>query len=266
MRKQVKVLILLIMAFVVSGCTAEVNVEIGYDSIDETISINATNLELNNGGRVRQYLPAYFEDLPGDEEDDVQLKGIKYYDYSKTNTLDGSIIKYHFNYPFMKYRESTSINKLFSSSLIGVSEEDNSISIVINEGLTRDGKIKPVRIFDTNTSLTEIRVNVRSKLKVLYSNADIEEDGVYTWVFNNYQHDKVIEMDLDRGDADIHQVSTTKHLRVKDLTSTAKASDENNDENKEISPVSKVIIWIWIGIIGAVLLFVIGSLIKKGLS
>lgn len=160
-----KILILLVLVVVMTGCSADVNLSLTDDSISEIISIYD-----NDYSHYRSYVPVYDADIISDVEPDISKPGIKYYN---RNLVNNTLI-YSYDYKFDDYFKSRSLNSAFSS--FGSYREDNKLFLYTEK--------RRIGLFDTYYKLDNIRINIKSSRKVLESNADSVNGDIYTWNFN----------------------------------------------------------------------------------
>ena len=267
MKQKYKFLVLLLIVFLLSGCKAEVNVNITKDKISNKITIETNNDEYNRyASSYREFFPAYFEDNVSDEMPDEELVDVEYFSYSKTPTSGGMVFNYSYDYPLADYINSTPLQVAFTSSTIEVDKKTDSIIVHINDLTDDNGKTYEVPLFDSYSNLDELRINVTSELKVISNNADSYRDGVYTWIFNRNHTDKKIDLIVDSGGNNSVVINTTKSINYGDLTTEANESKEKEKNNNETSKVTKILAPIFlVFFVGAVILLMI-PIIRKNIS
>ena len=262
MNKCLKVICLSMMLLFLSGCTAEVNIHINNYYIDDEITITSNSEEnVLQRAYFRNYIPAYEEVSILDEMPDVEEKNIEYYDFKKDNLLDGVRYTYKYRYPFENYLEARGIKSAFRSSSIRVDDDKNEIIIYANNMVDKNRHNFPMKLFGNYEDLESVTINVTSDFEVKYSNADKVENGVHTWVFTQLEDTKTIRMILDKGTKMVPKVTTTQPLRIKDIDE--KEDKEKEEKKEEVKKATSIMIWVWVGIIGIAILFVIGSVIFK---
>lgn len=175
-----KILLLIIFMICLTGCTAEVNVEITADEIYEEVNItayangNTTKDDLYS--YFRKYIPVYKDVNLGDTEPDIKKSGIKYYSRGVTDIDNGYIFKYFNYFQLEDYNNARSLGEGFVSSVLQNDTVDKEIMITTDNG--------GIKYFEYYPDLESVKVNVTSLCEVKDSNADSVVDNVYTWNFN----------------------------------------------------------------------------------
>lgn len=202
-----KILILIGLLFLLCGCTAEVNVEISGDKVNENISINAYpggDYTMDRLPKVfRQYVPAYAKDVLADAEPDQKKNGIAYYKRTQEEIVDGYRFNYSYSYRLNNYKDARSVKNGFRSSNI---YEDKVAKTILFS--TDNGGL--LYFSDEYPLLTDVKVHIKTDKKVVENNADYVNGNVYTWEFHKNGDNKNIYLLLDK---------TTKH------------DDENKEDN-----------------------------------
>lgn len=216
-----KILILIGLLFLLCGCTAEVNVEITGDKVNENISINAypggdyTMERLPKA--FRQYVPAYAKDVLADAEPDEKKSGVAYYKRTQENIVDGYRFNYSYSYRINNYKDARSVKNGFRSSNI---YEDKVAKTILFS--TDNGGL--LYFSDEYPLLTDVKIHIKTDKKVEEHNADYVNGNVYTWEFSKNGENKNIYLLLDK---------TTKN----DSGNKEDEDDKNNPgENQTSSP------------------------------
>lgn len=185
-----KTFILIIILFLLSGCTAEYNLNISDKGFNETLVLRAENL--NDNELLIDYPITAFYDSEGNNEDPLKKEpDVEYYNSKliKENNLN----KLTYNY---KFNES----EILSSRIIR-----NSFSTIIFKKYDHDedGKNDYMLISTTDDfegfkyeNLSKVVINIRNDYKVISSNADKVNDNIYTWIFTRNSN-KAINMVYD---------------------------------------------------------------------
>ena len=171
---------LVILAFLLCGCTARVNISINDSTISERISISEApygEATINDiAQQYRKYIPAFKDTMIVDTMPDVATEGVKYYRTSGTATNNIYNAYYQFDYNFKEYKNATSINNAFKSSMVQYDAYEKEILISTeSSGIT---------LFSSYPQLEEITINISTNYRVKENNADYVSGNVYTWVFN----------------------------------------------------------------------------------
>ena len=267
MKRKTNILLLLMIVFLLSGCKAEVDVNISQHNIKNEIKIHLNQEENQmNNKRFRNYYPAYYDDGVGDEEPDEEIEFVDYFKVAKTPVGSGMLYNYSYNYPFGKYVYSMPLITVFPDNKFTIDNNSNSVAIHLNSIEDKEGNLSPLGIFDNYSELEELKINVRTELTVLSANADSINNGVYTWVFTREDREKKIDLVLDLGNSEV-EINTTKALTYGDLTvvTTTKAENKKKEE-KGGSTVAGILAPIFLSIIALLMVFAIASIIKKKMS
>ena len=97
-----KILILIIIMFLISGCTAEVNIEIDRNKINESTNItvyeNVVYPKEVLRTSFRNYIPIYADDVIVDTLPDQAYPDIIYYQKKETDLGNGYLFNYSYNF------------------------------------------------------------------------------------------------------------------------------------------------------------------------
>lgn len=241
-----KILLLIIFMIFLTGCTAEVNVDITADEIYEEINITAyasgdtTKEELYT--YFRKYIPVYKDVNLGDSEPDIKKSGIKYYTRGVTDIDNGYVVKYFNYFQLEDYNNARSLGEGFTSSLVQNDTVDKEILITTDNG--------GLKFFEYYPDLDSVKINVTSLCEVKDNNADSVVGNVYTW-------------NLTRN--------TKKGIYILYSTTNCKEEvvEEKNTEEKEESKLSKfansnpVLVGLIAIVIFFILILILGKMNKK---
>lgn len=222
-----KILILIIIMFLISGCTAEVNIEIDRNKINESTNItvyeNVVYPKEVLRTSFRNYIPIYADDVIVDTLPDQAYPDIIYYQKKETDLGNGYLFNYSYNFNIDEYKEARTIKDSFKSYNVSFNNREETLRLSTdNEGII---------YFNDYPQLEEVRINIKTDYLVKEHNADRIDDDTYTWIFTK-DSKKSINMLIDMSDA-----ATTNVLRL--------------DRNEEIIILSVI------GIIFIICLFLI---------
>lgn len=189
---KVKYLLLVVLIFMMCGCTAEVNLDISSDKINESVNITFYQNALYPKDIIktsfRNYIPIYASDLIVDTEPDQPHEDIKYYKKTETDLGNGYLFNYKYNFDIDEYREARTVKDGFRSYNISFNNSDNTITLSTdNEGIL---------YFDDYPMLEKVTVNIKTDYLVEDNNADKVDGNTYTWVFDRDSR-KSINMVID---------------------------------------------------------------------
>lgn len=186
---KIKYFSLILIIFMMCGCSAEVNLEISDNNIDESVDItfyqNAVYSKDIIKSSFRNYIPIYASDVIVDAEIDQPFPDIKYYEKTETDLGNGYLFNYRYNFDINEYEEARTVKDGFRNYNISVNDSNHTISITTdNNGLL---------YFDDYPLLEEVRVNIKTDYFVEENNADSVDGNIYTWFFNR-DSNKSIDM------------------------------------------------------------------------
>lgn len=176
MKKKIFTLILLI--FMVSGCSVEVNLDISDNKIKEsndiTVLENAIYTKEILRTSFRDYIPIYASDLIVDTVPDQPFSDVLYYNKNTTDLGNGYRFNYSYDFDIDKYGDARTIKDGFRDYSYSYRNDIISLS-TDNEGLI---------YFNDYPLLEEVTVNIKTDYLVEENNADSVNGNTYTWVFN----------------------------------------------------------------------------------
>lgn len=182
-----KTILLLLLMILLTGCSAEVNLEISADNIYETININANSSENVSKEQIysyfREYIPAYKTTFLGDTEPDIKKNGVNYYYRTVTELDNGYNFNYSYNFELSKYKDARSIGEGFNSVIVQKDNVEKEILITTDNG--------GLKYFNYYPELESIKINITSLCEVKDTNAEQQEDGVYTWELNRNSKESI---------------------------------------------------------------------------
>lgn len=236
-----KILLLIVLLIFLTGCTAEVNVEITADEIYEEINITAYASGATSKDELytyfRKFIPVYKDVNLGDTEPDIKKSGVKYYTRGVTDIDNGYVFQYFNYFQLDDYNNARSLGEGFASSLVQNDTVDKEIMITTDNG--------GLKFFDYYPDLESVKINVTSLCEVKESNADSVEGNVYTWNLNK---------------------NTNKGIYI--LYSTSNCKEEVPVEDKEEKKESKISKFansnpILVGLIAFVVFFIVILILGK---
>lgn len=173
-----KIIVLLALVLLLTGCSANVNIEITSSGIEEEIIINAYSDSSTTKEQIyssfRKYMPV-FDSVPlSDTEPDTKKNGIEYYTRTQSDLGSGYQFVYKYDYKFDDYKNSRSIKQSFDSRTIQRNAVDKNIMISTDSG--------GLNLFDQYSNLESVTINIKTPYKVLENNANYVNGDTYTWV------------------------------------------------------------------------------------
>ncbi len=190
--KKIKFLILFISLFLLSGCSAEYNLTITRDTMEEDINaIFDKNKENDYAARMEKIKrSAYYNMDTRDEE---------YYEFKRIDSDDKIILNYKYTYLDNDLYKSEAFTRCYYKRIVNVTDEN----ITINTDKQVSCLYK-----DGDKEIDNITVNVKTKLPVLENNADKVLDNTYTWYIDDSNYtNKSIYIKIDKTIKDKENVS-----------------------------------------------------------
>lgn len=173
-----KILTLILLIFMVSGCSVEVNLDISDNKIKEsndiTVLENAIYTKEILRTSFRDYIPIYASDLIVDTVPDQPFSDVLYYNKNTTDLGNGYRFNYSYDFDIDKYGDARTIKDGFRDYSYSYRNDIISLS-TDNEGLI---------YFNDFPLLEEVTVNIKTDYLVEENNADSVNGNTYTWVFN----------------------------------------------------------------------------------
>lgn len=191
-----KILFLLIICFLLTGCSVTYDLKIDNDNLNENISVIIPKENLNKEfniltideifTNIYKYPTSlrYDDDMPGDSEYEKPLYGeYKIEKYSQNDNQDKELIA-NGNFSFNDYQYSNAVNTCYDTIVV---KHNSSQSSFYTSSFAK--------CFDMYPLLEKITVNIELNNQVIRSNSDRIIDKVYTWNIDrtNYK-DKTIEL------------------------------------------------------------------------
>lgn len=233
-----RIILLLILVVFITGCSAEVNINVSSNGIYEQVTItdNVSNGRTKEHilASYREYVPAFSKTLIADTEPDVKLEGVEYYTRALEETNTGYKVSYGYKFGFDNYKDSRSVDLGFKDAIIQRDAVDKEILLTTDS----DG----LKYFNMYPSLSNVTINIVStEFKVKDSNADYVNNNVYTWVLNgNTKKSVYIVFDDPNYVPPVADSGNTENDDVTDKEEDNKVSNDNVEvEEEEQSGIEK---------------------------
>ena len=233
-----RIILLLILVVFITGCSAEVNINVSSNGIYEQVTItdNVSNGRTKEHilASYREYVPAFSKTLIADTEPDVKLEGVEYYTRALEETNTGYKVSYGYKFGFDNYKDSRSVDLGFKDAIIQRDAVDKEILLSTDS----DG----LKYFNMYPALSNVTINIVStEFKVKDSNADYVNNNVYTWVLNgNTKKSVYIVFDDPNYVPPVADSGNTENDDVTDKEEDNKVSNDNVEvEEEEQSGIEK---------------------------
>ena len=162
-----KWLLIICLAFLMTGCDVTYNLTIDEDTFDENIVLSFP--KSNTSYDDVSFYPDNKVPVYPTEEDK------KFYNSKIVESVNSYDLIYSYSHDFYSLKNSYFINNCFHDMMI--TESDNQI--IINSG---DGFA--CFIGDDGLRADSMKININTKLKVIENNADSVNGDTYTWIIN----------------------------------------------------------------------------------
>jgi len=232
-----KIFLLILLTFLLCGCTANVNITINDNTISERISIQEApygELTMNDiTQQYRKYIPAFKDTIIVDTMPDVKEEGVKYYQSSSSETNGVFNVHYLYDYNFGEYQNSTGISNSFKSPIVQYDSNEKKITIK-----TADSEMI---LFSSYPELDEVKINITTNYKVLENNADYNSGNVYTWIYRKGTNKGIYLLleDLEGKCISKDNKTDKEDKDNKDNSNESNEDKDNHDEKNNRDDVEK---------------------------
>lgn len=184
---KIKYVVLLALAFFLTGCNVQYNLTIKGDKAIESFTALEDNFLLGNSKKeIEDYLKWTIV-LSGDETEVAY-----FYDKSKILGKDESGIKYNYSFDLDKFSEESDVlNNCFNAHNVIIN--GNRIDISASGFMCSE-----------NIGSGNLRININVPGEVISGNFDNSEKNTYIWNFNS-GYSKDIYLSVDRTNVDINE-------------------------------------------------------------
>ena len=243
-----KIISLLMLVFLLCGCTAKVDINIDRRNIDETITItdfaNETYTKEQVLAKYRKYMPVDKSTVIVDTEPDERKSRVDYYKRSVTDLGNGYNILYNYNYDYDEYFNAKSLNTAFKSSFINYNRDENTITISTDSSGTT--------LFDQYKDLENLQINISSSYEVKESNADSVNGKVSTWNLSRGSNKKIY---IQYNTALVQKEETEEKEEEEEVVPPT----EKEEEEKETIPLGVALLLVLAGTLGFIVIVIIVS-------
>ena len=168
-----KLLVLVILCLLLSGCTIEYNLDIKNATYKESVTVTGSDSleDQNYFNTLKDWsVPAFYSDITYNSESPNKADGVEYYD-KKINDRDFSV---HLKYDFKEEGFRDSLMAKFCYNYFYATNNDDAKTISYTASMD-------FNCFTTYESLEKVIVKLKSNRDIINHNADKEEDGSYVW-------------------------------------------------------------------------------------
>lgn len=202
MKYKFKLLILIFVLILSTGCSVEYNLTIDELNAIEYFSLyvdnNSSNTAMINDMYQRQ-TEAYFNQDTDSSE---------YYEIKKGLTKDKKslFLNFKYNYPLKKLQNSNAIGQCFYNK--SITKDQKYITLNTSKGFDCIYK-------DTDLQIENLTIHIKTNLKVVESNSDKVKKNTYTWYIdkNNYQ-EKNVYMKINYTEENKKKSAISEYLAI----------------------------------------------------
>lgn len=170
--KYFKYVFVILLMFIMSGCSIDYTLFISDRGFDETINVNVIDSLENTEIAEKDYNPLHHSDSI------IYDKKVK----KGNESID---IKLHYNYSLEEFSNANSFNQAFYNKNIEISDRIIDIQLSELEGL--------------NVS-TDFDIKIKTNNKVLSNNADVVKGNTYIWHVDDKNKENVnVKIKIKRG-------------------------------------------------------------------
>lgn len=196
-----KLILLLVLIFLFTGCSATYELEVYNNKFKENVSINnydpkSWDTVLSTGfsykrqimDNLKYPLPA-FSDTTVDENDWIRLDGEEYYETKLISSKNNLGLSWNYNFNDTNYSRAKLPSMAYQYFTFTTSNENTWI-------LSTDAKLKS---FEEYSNLEKLTIKIKTNHKVINHNADKVEGTTYTWnILRENQNKKRVQIELSK--------------------------------------------------------------------
>ena len=191
-----KKLFLLLILFLISGCSVNYDLIIDNDSISEDVYIKIPMSEVTDDRYEKQI------NYP------MRVYGGKDYNYNQeiSDDEENHFVNYSYKHDIDNYKKSLFISMCYDSG--GITVDNDTIAISTSN-------VFRCIAMDDGFRAKNVDVNIKTKLKVLENNADEIKGNTYTWHMNEYEYSaKPIKLTIQKNKTVIQKIDRASNLGI----------------------------------------------------
>lgn len=171
-----KIILVLLMIFIATGCTATYDLEISPNGLKESLTIDATDIN-ENEYMIDYPQNVYYDEFGNNEDPTKKVEGIEYYNSSIKEKNNLKSINYNYLFNIENFKRSSIVRNTFSTFIFKQYDHD------------KDGKndymmistTEDFNIFKSNNELENVTINIKCHHEVISTNADEVDGNTYIW-------------------------------------------------------------------------------------
>lgn len=250
---KIKILIIILGIFLLTGCTANYTMEITKDTFDESITIEAYTNDLYDKNSLyasfKEEYPVYIDQEFMYYDPNNKNENYSYYTKTYQELSNGYLFNYRYNYKLKDINRARAINMVYKTISIGYIDEEDFYYISLKDPI----------IFINNNEITSININlIFNDAIIIENNADNINGSTYTWNLNPTEL-KDINIKYRFEDEEEEPTQTPEE------PSEEKPNKEEGSEVSSWVNENKVLIYVGVFSILIVLILVVGVIKFKKL-
>lgn len=168
-----KCLLLVISIILLSGCTAEYNLDFDDDKFVESLNIETTSDHLDYENVKNYSWPKSIDyRITGASEAPEKVEGVTYYDYDSYEDEEKAGFTYSYTMNAEQYRNSAIVHSCFSNVSLITNEKNSTYTLQTSNGFECFSKYPP---------LEKVTINIKTDKNVVDTNADSIKGNIYSW-------------------------------------------------------------------------------------
>ena len=217
-----KLLLLIGLLILLTGCTTEVNIYISDNGVSEEIIIESYPTSYITKAQIktafRKYVPAYGSVLLADSEADQAKRGVSYYTYNIVDFNNGYKTTYSYTFPLKRYYDARTLKEAYLSS--SVTNNDNEFTILTDTSGNQYLYLYP--------DLDKLVINVKTDYEIEDSNADSCNSNSCKWVYTKDSNNKGIYIKLKKTKTNSNNSNNNNN---NNSNNNQNNNNQNNNQN-----------------------------------
>lgn len=265
-----KIISLILMLVLLTGCEATYNLQIDGDDISENINIYTTdmaniNTPMSDYGDLSlkelfdmqqdSFYTVYYNDESYNPYEEEKQSNVKYYNQEAISTNSRYGMNYTYKFTSDDIVRSRAINTCYNT--FTVNKSNNIYSLSTNN---------LAKCFKNYTLLDRLTINIKTSNRVMVQNADSVNNDTYTWIItkDNYNNKSIrLSYTTSNTNLEYNEQEPPKPPEEEKPTnpSTPQTPQTPSEDEEETSIYDLILV---IAIIGLFIVGIIGFILYKG--
>lgn len=230
---KIKILILFIILFLVTGCDVTYNLKILDDGFQENIFFNAEITEKYSKeylyNKYKEEYPIYIDQEFMYYDPYSQNEEFEYYKKNCSEQENGYLFNYQATYNYDDFKRARSLNTFYKTIGIGYINTEQYYYL----------SMKDILIFNYDNNLNSITINIDfDDYEVINSNADNYSNNIYTWYITKDNSKNInVSYKIKEKESEIEQPENSNENETN-------TENENNKKINELVNSNKIIVYI----------------------